>query len=240
MNLKESIKKFLGVRNYILFVRWVRDHFYGWHSRYYAEYGEDSIVNCLIHYKREGIYVDVGAFHPKRLSSTYYFYKKQHWSGIIVEPNPVNCALFQKYRPRDIIVNMGAAKTKSELTYYMFEDASQNTFSEEFKEDRVKEEMAVIDQKIIPVKPLSEILDENLLKGQMIDYLNIDVEGLDLEVLQSNDWERFRPSVITVEDIRFDIEKPTSSDIFNFLKEQNYNLRSVSHITLVFTAHEFK
>lgn len=240
MNLKSHAKNLLGTRRYHQLVRWVRDHLYGWHSRYYAEYGEDSIVNCYLHYKRNGFYVDVGAFHPKRLSSTYYFYKNQKWRGIIIEPNPVNCELFRKKRGRDIVVNQGASIQEAVLKYYMFEDASQNTFSEEFKNDRVAEKMEVTESREIKVSPLSEIIAKNIPSGVSVDYMNVDVEGLDLTVLQSNDWEKYRPKVITVEDISFDIERPNLSEIYLFLKSKNYKLKSVSHITLIFVANEFE
>lgn len=239
MTIKQKLKRALGQERYLTFVRWIRDNFYGWHSRYYAEYGEDSIVNCLLHYKRDGFYVDVGAFHPKRLSSTYYFYKKQKWNGIVVEPNPRNCELFRSCRKRDIVVNRGAASISDRLNYYMFHDASQNTFSSDFKDDRLKEGMIVKDEKVIQVEPLAKIIEENLPPGRQIDYLNVDVEGLDLDVLKSNDWEKYRPSVITVEDIHFQVEEPLNSDIYNFLKSKKYSLTSVSHITLIFKANEF-
>jgi FkbM family methyltransferase len=236
--IKEMIKTTLGPDGYRSFTGFVRDHFYGWHSRYFAEYGEDSIINCLTHYKRNGFYVDVGAFHPKRLSSTYYFYKNQNWNGVVIEPNPVNANLFRKKRSRDTVVNMGVSKTSGELKYFMFQDASQNTFSEEFKNDRVNENMEVIQTKSISVAPLSEILGKHIDNNQEIDYLNVDVEGLDLEVLQSNDWSKYRPKTITVEDIHFDADNPKASDIYSFVKKQGYSLKAVSYITLIFSLDE--
>ena len=104
----------------------------------------------------------------------------------------------------------------------MFEDASQNTFSEEFKNDRVAEKMEVTESREIKVSPLSEIIAKNIPSGVSIDYMNVDVEGLDLTVLQSNDWEKYRPKVITVEDISFDIERPDLSEIYLFLRSKNY------------------
>ncbi len=240
MGIKKLIKEYLGEKSYRSLVRLVRDYFYGWHSRYYSEYGEDSIVNCLIHYKKEGFYVDIGAFHPKRLSSTYYFYKRQKWDGLVIEPNPENIKLFEKVRPRDKSLNFGIGTNTQKLTYYMFDDASQNTFSEEFKQDRINESMQVIGKKEIDVFPLAQVLAENMNSNQKIDYMNVDVEGLDLEVLKSNDWDKYRPSIITIEEIHFDLENPTASDIYLFMKEKKYSLKSVCFITLIFVADEFE
>lgn len=239
MDIKALLKKSLSEKYYRSLVSFIRDYFYGWHSRYFAEYGEDSIVNCLIHYKKNGFYVDIGAFHPKRLSSTYYFYKKQNWQGLIIEPNPDNMKLFHRMRPKDQGLNFGIGTKEEKLTYYMFEDASQNTFSEDFKNDRVRESMQVIGEQEINIYPLATVLDKHMPNEKHIDYMNVDVEGLDLEVLKSNDWNKYRPSIITIEEIDFNIEKPQTSKIYLFMKEQNYTLKSVSYITLIFTADEF-
>ena len=223
----------MSPRQYREFSSFIKDHFYGWHSRYFAEYGEDSIVNCLLSYRREGFYVDVGAFHPKRLSSTYFFYKKQNWRGIIVEPNTVNAELFKIMLKRDIVVNRVVASKASEMKYFMFEYASQNTFDEQFKNDRIAEGMKVVDEAHIKVQPLEELLDESLPQDQVIDYLNIDVEGFDLDVLKSNNWKKYRPTIITIEDIKFDINNSNKSEIYTYLKAQGYKLDDFSYIILI-------
>ena len=116
----------------------------------------------------------------------------------------------------------------------MFEDASQNTFSPDFKKTNEDAGIYPIDTKVVQVEPLAQVFEKNLKSKQEIDYLNVDVEGLDLEVLKSNDWTKYRPIVISVEDIEFDIESPNQSEIYTYLKDQGYRLKSFAHITLIF------
>jgi hypothetical protein len=73
----------------------------------YSEFGEDFIAAVLLGFKKEGFYVDIGAFRPKELSVTYYFYRKLGWSGITIEPNPTAKQKFEDQRPRDQFINQG-------------------------------------------------------------------------------------------------------------------------------------
>jgi len=135
---------------------------------------------------------------------------------------------------RDIVVNRVVASKASEVKYFMFEYASQNTFGEQFKNDRIAEGMKVVDEAHIKVQPLEELLDESLPQDQVIDYLNIDVEGFDLDVLKSNNWKKYRPTIITIEDIKFDINNSNKSEIYTYLTAQGYKLDAFSYIILIF------
>ena len=197
----------------------------------YSEFGEDFIAAVLLGFKKDGLFVDVGAFRPKELSTTYYFYKKLGWSGLIVEPNPSAKSEFEDQRPRDKFLNMGAANQEATLTYYKFDDATLNSFDEKVFE---KNKSRLIGKEEIQVRPLRTILEENLPENKEIDLMNIDVEGLDYEVLESNDWEKFSPKVIIIEDHLFEAEKPLESKIVQFLKAKGYSLKSFCHISLIF------
>ena len=197
----------------------------------YSEFGEDFIAAVLLGFKKEGLYVDVGAFRPKELSATYYFYKKLNWSGIVVEPNPQAKPRFLSERPRDTFLNQGVAGSPGELTYYEFEDPTLNSFSE----DVYKRNKATFKGKqTIKVSPLGEILSEYIPQGKEIDLMNVDVEGLDLEVLKSNDWDKYSPRVLIVEDHLFNPEKPLESEITQFLKSKGYTLKANCLISLIF------
>lgn len=75
----------------------------------------------------------------------------------------------------------------------------------------------------IPVYNLKDILDKHILVNDRIDFFDIDVEGFDLEVLKSNDWEKYRPKVILIE-TDLSIEKDIDSEIVQYLKSVNYKL----------------
>lgn len=197
----------------------------------YSEFGEDFIAAVLLSFKKNGFFVDVGAFRPKELSVTYYFYKKLNWSGLIIEPNPRAVKEFEEQRPRDKMINKGVALESGELTYYEFTDPTLNSFDPEtFK----RNESISVGSRTIPVEPLSKIFAQNIPDGQQIDLMNIDVEGLDLQALQSNDWEKYSPNIIIIEDHKFQPEMPLESEIVKFLKTKGYNLKANCLISLIF------
>jgi FkbM family methyltransferase len=168
----------------------------------------------------DGFYVDVGAFHPVRSSNTYFFYLNG-WHGINIEARPGSRALFDRVRPRDVNMELGISRESGEMTYYFVaEDSTMNSFSREFLEHigmlaEVKREIPV------PVEPLATVLEHELPEGQVIDFMSVDVEGHDLSVLQSNDWSRFRPRFVVVEDSQTDVNR---SGIVRFMKRQDYDV----------------
>lgn len=187
----------------------------------FSSAGEDMILRHLVGSdKREGFYVDVGAYHPTQVSNTYFFYL-QGWSGINVEARPGSARLFDKVRPRDTNLEVGVSTEPGEMTYYFIaEDSTMNSFSRDFLAHigmlgEVKREISV------PVLPLAEILRRHLPAGRAIDFLNVDVEGHDLEVLASNDWARFRPRFVVVEDKEVEQGR---SEIVGFMRGRGYEV----------------
>lgn len=185
----------------------------------YAQHGEDFAIGQFFNNKSDGFYVDVGAHHPKRYSNTYLLHKSG-WQGINFDANPQTIELFKRDRPGDKNLLAGIGKENMEMTYWMFSDPAVNTFSEtEAKKWLDKSWIKLIDKKRIRIKTLADVLKNNLPSNQTIDLLNVDVEGLDLSVLESNDWEKFRPKLIVVET---ETSKETSRDIYKFMEANGY------------------
>ena len=166
----------------------------------YSQYGEDMILRAMfarypVSYR--GFYVDVGAHHPLRFSNTQYFYEQQ-WNGVCVDPLPGTARMFARWRPRDVVLEIGVAETEGEMTYYMFDEPALNTFSEKTAKDnsgRLK------GTRKVKTRALRGILADHLAPGCTIDFLSVDVEGMDLQVLRSNDWQQFRPCVVLFEEM---------------------------------------
>jgi FkbM family methyltransferase len=196
---------------------------------YYSQCGEDAILNSIFEYiikKEKGFYIDVGAYHPYKGSNTYLFYKKG-WKGINIDPNPFSIELFKKYRPGDINLVMGIAKNQGELNYHIIDEKStMNSFSEENLK-RLGLIGYVKEIKKIPTYPLSFIADKYLPVKEKIDFLNIDAEGFEMEVLESNNWNKIYPLVIAIEqnDV-LTFEDVLSSDVCHYLKQKNYQVVS--------------
>jgi FkbM family methyltransferase len=192
----------------------------------YSQEGEDLILKRIFSKKKNGIFIDIGAHHPTRFSNTYIFYLSG-WKGINIDPNPGIMDIFNKVRPNDINLELGISKSQDFLTYYQFNEPALNTFSKEeavLKENQNKGLYKIINQINIKTFPINVILDNYLKKGTIIDFMTIDVEGLDLEVLKSNNWEKYRPTYILVEELRSNItDLISNSEINSFLVDKNYS-----------------
>jgi FkbM family methyltransferase len=181
-----------------------------------------------------GFYVDVGAFHPEHYSTTQYFYL-QGWRGINIDAMPERMKLFQQLRPEDTNLEMGVSQVRSKLTYHLFDYPNMSTCCEETAHRFLEQGRTIITQQEVETYPLAEILEKYLPKNQSIDFLNIDVEGLDYQVLNSNDWNQYRPHIVLVEDLDcLPIEQICDSRILQFMKEQGYELMAKTLFTLIF------
>ena len=202
----------------------------------YSQEGEDLILNRYFNNKQVGFYVDIGAHHPTRFSNTHFFYSRG-WRGINIDAMPDSMIAFSKQRSRDINLEIGISKTENTLTYYMFNEPALNTFSkkEADKKDGLRN-YKIVSTKMIKTFPLKSILDEHLPKNTTIDFMSIDVEGLDIEVLESNDWELYRPNLVLIEDlVKLPIyEISTKSTICKFLNEREYTFVAKTFNTLFF------
>lgn len=162
----------------------------------FSQDGEDIIIDKLLGYKKNGFYLEIGAYHPTRLSNTYRFYKRG-WSGVTVEPNPEVIKKFKTIRPRDTIVPMGVGAKKGEMNYYHYLIPALNTFSEKQVEENKKNGYKVSKISKIKIIDIQELLKKHIGKNK-IDFLSLDVEGWDEEILNSWDWQ-YKPKVICVE-----------------------------------------
>lgn len=205
----------------------------GYRHTYYSQFGEDIVLSQLLR-SPLGFYVDVGANHPTRYSNTYLLYKRG-WYGINFDPNKDAISAFKRERPRDSSVALGISKEEGTALLYRYADPAFNTLSRaSAKELEKKTWLSPLPSIEVPVMPLRSALAHYLPQGTTIDVLTVDVEGLDLEVLESNDWKMYAPRVVAVEDHGFDAHEPTKSRIFSFLRDKGYTLKAHTGPTLIF------
>ena len=191
------------------------------------------VVQRLMTGARKGFYVEVGCHHPFRFSNTYLFYKLG-WRGVCIDPLPGTKEIFNRFRPRDITLEMGVNEQAGVLTYYMFNEPALNTFDTSVAKDRDGSKgYSVISEKQVEVKRLDDMLSgfENL---PLIDILSVDVEGLDLQVLKSNDWFRFRPKVIIAECLSLKMVDISSDTVFKYLENLNYSAYAKTGHSVIF------
>lgn len=206
----------------------------------YSQEGEDMILRRIFNDKKSGFFVDVGAFHPSRFSNTFYFYK-QGWRGINIDAMPDSMDKFNKQRSRDINIEVPIASKKQILKYYAFNEPALNTFSGELAKERDgKDGYRVLFEKDIETFTLIEVLDKYMPKDvKEIDFFSIDVESLDYDVLISNDWNKYKPKIILIEDLKFDINNLSKSDIVSFLSDKDYKFLAKTVNTLFFKLNSF-
>lgn len=155
-----------------------------------------------------------------RYSNTHSLYLLG-WSGINIDPNPETHKLFKKRRPRDINILTAVFPVSGKRKYFMFKEPAYNTLDHE-KAEEYRKYTETLREINIDCAPLSKILQENISDDQKIDLFNIDVEGLDFQVLDSNDWEKFAPEVIIVEQFGVMLNDIKSSEIAIYLRDRGY------------------
>ena len=204
---------------------------------YYSQEGEDILLSRIFENKKTGFFVDVGAHHPQRFSNTFLLYKRG-WHGINIDPLPGSMKIFEKIRPRDTNLEIAVSEKEQELTYYMFSEPALNGFSKNISMQRQNEDCKIKNMIKVPSLPLAKILANHLPKRQIIDLLNVDVEGLDLEVLKSNDWQIYRPKIILVEILHSGLSTIKTEPIYKFLEKMRYSLVSKLFHTCIFKSSD--
>ncbi len=200
---------------------------YAYRNFSFSQEGEDLVLKRMFKENKKGFYVDVGAHHPQRFSNTYLFYLKG-WRGINIDSMPNSMKPFDDLRPEDTNIEAAISNSSEELTYYIFNEPALNSFSKKLAMERDGlSNYKIVDKISIKTIPLSKILDDYLPQGQEINFLSIDVEGLDHQVLLSNDWSKYKPKVILVEELSTSLEDLTiSSKTYSLLRSQGYKLCS--------------
>ena len=203
-------------------------------SRSYAQEGEDLVLRRYFEGRRDGFFVDVGAHHPRRFSNTYLSYRLG-WRGINVEPNPELAALFARERPRDVTLALGVSDSPGMLTYYRFDEPALNSFDGALSRERDGAGgYRIVGTSQIQVVRLAAILADHLPPGTTIDFLSVDVEGHDLAVLRSNDWTRYRPTVVLAEALGTSLSDVAGSELHGYLVAQGYELFAKTVHTLFY------
>ena len=159
------------------------------------ELAEQHLVRQFLGMGDGGFFVEVGANNPFNLSQTWHLAKKG-WRGILVEPIPELCNALREKRPESIIVEAacGAPNTPPTATFTVAKDSGKSTLSSEFLDRRSD----VASQITVSVKTLNSILEEHSVEH--IDFISIDVEGTQFDVLQGFDLQRWKPRLLLVED----------------------------------------
>jgi FkbM family methyltransferase len=164
----------------------------------YSQNREDVVLHRVFGGNPRGFYIDVGANDPVVASVTKGFYELG-WRGINIEPVPSVFERLSADRPGDINLNIGISSSSQTLAFFECEScSSHSTFSREDAELRTRHLGLAYRHRQVPVKTLAEVCAQHVT-GE-IDFRSIDAEGFEGEVLEGNDWSRWRPKVLVIED----------------------------------------
>ena len=200
--------------------------------RSYSEsFGEDLFIKNYFKNIDDGFYVDVGCNQPKINSLTFFLYQKG-WTGMNLDISKRCTDLYDHFRKNDTNLNISVgAKEKFVQSFIFYESCTMNTVDESFKDFTSKSVNKAPEIKKIKQKTLDKIFFEYNIKK--IDYLNIDVEGSELNVLEGFDITKFCPQLISIEIHDRDCP-PLDNNIYKFLLKNKYNLVSIYGWTYFF------
>jgi FkbM family methyltransferase len=215
----------------------------------YSQFGEDLIFEYFFNVNGIGnpSYLDIGANEPRYISNTYYFYERGS-RGVLVEPNPFLYNKLKADRPHDTVLNTGIGLSDiKEADFYIFPNYANglNTFSE--KEAKHWEEVGMKGlgkipvEKIIkmPLVPVNSIM-EKYFPEKAPDFISLDVEGLDLEILQSMNFELYRPKLICVETLKYDDRQNGYKDstVTDFMLTKNYFVYADTRVNTIYCKND--
>ncbi|WP_052213594.1 FkbM family methyltransferase [Belnapia sp. F-4-1] len=161
----------------------------------YSANNEDVILNRVFGGQAHGFFVDVGAAHPLYENDTRALYDRG-WRGINIEPTAAFFHELVAQRPRDINLNVAVSDAPGELVFHEVVGTGLSTGNADDASRAAAAGFEVV-RHTVPARTLRDILQEAAPPD--IDVLKVDVEGFELKVMQSNDWDRFRPRVILAE-----------------------------------------
>lgn len=208
----------------------------------FSQAGEDAVLEYL--WYRKGIkapkYLEIGVCDP-RIGNNTYLYTLRGGKGVLVEANPSIIGWIKRERPRDLVINMGVATDmqSTEAEFYIFDIPAINTFNKEEAQKRIAHGRKLLNTIKVPLITINTLIEKYF--STYPDYLSIDIEGLDYDVLANLDYSRFPIPVICVETCSYSeglyIEKDTR---FKDLLESNgYMIYADTFLNSIFVHKEW-
>ena len=166
-------------------------------EEYYAQYQEDKILNTILENKKDGFFIDVGA-NDGKIGSNSFFFEQLGWKGILIEPILEFCEKMKVFRKNSEIINAAVGNPKQPTEIDFFEVEGVNVLSS-LNPDvrRVEKEKGKIQKRKVQLMSLNQILGNKNVTS--IDFISIDVEGLEPEVLRGIDLEKYQPRFLIIE-----------------------------------------
>ena len=204
--IKEKLKRgtFL-YKIYLYYNIFIRYRFFKRNKKTFSQFGEDLFIENFFKDQKQGKYVDLGAFHPMRLSNTYLLYKKG-WTGTNIDLNPIAIDLFNIARKKDRNI-CGLISDQN------------NVIKDAFFDHQWSAANSIVPDHTLSFKKKMKTSTFNSLIDSNFDFLNIDLEGHDYDVLKTINFNKFKPKLICIEILH---EGKNKVNIFDYMKINKY------------------
>ena len=176
-------------------------------------------TNYIWPYKKIGFYIDIGCYHPLKYSQTYKLYKLG-WSGINLDISKESIDLFKRYRSKDKNLNIGiSTKAGLENFYFNKKISTTNSIIKDFSKDGLNGTKKFVRK--IQTQTISQLFEENNITE--VDFLKIDCEGMDLSIIKTINFEKYKINFLSVEFLY-------GYEVGDFIINKNKNINSVHQI----------
>jgi FkbM family methyltransferase len=207
----------------------------------YSNWGIDMMADFFFRNKKEGIYIDVGCHHPLINNNTYPLYKRG-WKGINIDIDYGAIDSFNFLRSKDTNIEIAVSDTTGEAELFFYHNrAAKNTLSKEkgFDSKEIQK---------IKTSTLNKVIENSIYKDQKINFISIDVEGYELNVLKGFDFKKYKPDLVVLELIQEgmteffhqNIENIQNSEVYLYMIKHDYKLINWIHDDLVFVLQDVK
>ena len=207
----------------------------------------DLLLEHIFKNQSHGCYIDVGCQHPVMNNNTYLLYKKG-WNGINIDLDKKNIDLFNFYRKKDLNINFAISSREGERELFFYHDKSAINTVEKSVANYQKAQVKEI--KKVKTKTLNSIIENSKFNDLTIDFISIDVEGHELDVIKGFDLKKYKPKVVIIEFLDLSLKKLEiknlniknflKSEIYQYMIDKNYTLVNLIHSDLVFVNNSFR
>lgn len=208
----------------------------------YSQAGEDAIIRYLFNdYGIKQIkYLDLGSNIPDFGNNTFWFYINNS-QGVCVEADYNLYKKIKKIRHKDKVINAGVSiSDDKKATFYIFNEPALNTFDKEEAYNRTMSgKYRILKEVEVDLVNINSLISDNFQTYP--DFISIDIEGLDLDVLKSLDFNNFPIPVFCVETCVYSEThiRPKNSLIIDFMKSKGYFIYADTYINTIFVNNEW-